>query len=190
MQLTIWLINYKVKYIRSNSVSSHPIQRFLGREFFDGQPTCQKLFANDLNQNPLAAVTVKFAVEDVFPGTEIEFSFGNGDDDFASHDLTFHVSIGVILTGAIVMVVGGGCVWCELFQPDIIVMMQAAFVVVDEHRGGDVHGIDEAKAFLHAALFDEMFDRFGDVEKTAAIGNFKPKLFGKRFHLSIYSLPR
>ena len=32
-------------------------------------------------------VAVKFAVENLFPGAEIEFAFGDGDDHFSPHDL-------------------------------------------------------------------------------------------------------
>jgi hypothetical protein len=29
----------------------------------------------------------------------------------------------------------------QLFQPDVVVVVQARFVVIDEHAGGDVHGV-------------------------------------------------
>jgi hypothetical protein len=36
----------------------------------------------------------------LFPGAEIEFAFGDGDDDFAAHDLALQMSVGVVLAGA------------------------------------------------------------------------------------------
>ena len=35
---------------------------------------------------------------------EVEFAGGDGDDDFASHDLPLHVSVGVVFARAVVMV--------------------------------------------------------------------------------------
>ena len=46
----------------------------------------------------------------------------------------------------------------------------------------DVHGINEAKPFLHAALADKLFDGNGDVEIIAPVRRFKPKMFCQRFH--------
>ena len=101
------------------------------------------LLADNLYQNAFSAAAVKFAVEDLFPWAEIEFAFGDGDDDFAAHDLALQVGVGVIFAGAIVPVGAGRLVWREFFQPDFVVVMEPAFVVVDEHRRGDVHGVGQ-----------------------------------------------
>jgi len=64
--------------------------------------------ADDFHEGAFAAAAVEFAVEDLFPRAEIEFAFGNGDDDFAAHDLALEMGVGVIFAGAIVTVGGGG----------------------------------------------------------------------------------
>jgi len=46
----------------------------------------------------------------------------------------------------------------------------------------DVHGVDEAEAFLHAAFAHERGDGAGDVHKAAPARHFKPELFSERFH--------
>ena len=56
------------------------------------------LFADDLDQHPLAPAAVEFTVEDLFPGAEIESTFCDGHHHFAPHDLAFHMGVGVILT--------------------------------------------------------------------------------------------
>ena len=48
-------------------------------------------------KHPLSSSAVEFSVEDLLPGSEIEPAFGNRHDDFASHNLSFHVGIGVVL---------------------------------------------------------------------------------------------
>jgi hypothetical protein len=70
----------------------------------------------------------------------------------------------------------------ELFQPDIIVMVQAGFIVVDENRGGDVHGVDECEAILDAALVDSSLHVAGDVDEGASGGHFEPEFFAVAFH--------
>ena len=42
------------------------------------------LFTDDLDQHALAAAAIEFAVEDLFPGTEIELAAGDGNDDLAA----------------------------------------------------------------------------------------------------------
>jgi hypothetical protein len=40
------------------------------------------LVAHNLDQRAFLATAVELAVEDMFPRAEIEFAFGDGDDDF------------------------------------------------------------------------------------------------------------
>ena len=134
------------------------------------------------DEGAFASSSVKFAVEDLFPGAEIEFAFGDGDDDFAAHDLAFEMGVGIVFAGAVVMVLRGWLVRREFFQPDFVVVMEAGLVVVYENRCGDVHGVDQAQPLLHPALAHQPGDRPGDVHKSAPARHFKPQLFGKRFH--------
>jgi hypothetical protein len=46
-------------------------------------------FSNNFDQGPFSPAAIEFAVKDLFPGTKIEFSFGDGHDHFAPHDLAF-----------------------------------------------------------------------------------------------------
>jgi hypothetical protein len=40
------------------------------------------------------SAAIELAVEDLFPPPEIEFAFGDRDDDFPAHDLTLQMSVG------------------------------------------------------------------------------------------------
>ena len=91
------------------------------------------LFADDLDQHPLAAAAVELAVENLLPRAEVEFAFRDRDDDFPAHDLALHVGVGVVLAGAVVVVAANGLVRRELFEPGVVVVVQAALVVVDEN---------------------------------------------------------
>ena len=109
----------------------------------------------------------------------MQMTFGNGNDDFASHDLAFHMGVGIILASAVVPILAYRFVRREFFKPRFVIVVQAAFVVVDEHRGGDMHGIDEAKPLLDSALFHQVLNGGGDVDEASPFGDFEPKLFRK-----------
>ena len=57
--------------------------------------------------------------------------------------------------------------------------MKARLIVVDEYRRGDVHGVDQAQAFAHAALINQFLNLRCDVDEPASIRNFKPKMFSE-----------
>ena len=61
--------------------------------------------------------------------------------------------------------------------------MKARFVVVDEYRSGNVHGVDQTKAFGHAAPMNEFLNLRRDVDESPSIRNLEPKMFSERFHV-------
>ncbi len=141
------------------------------------------LFANNLYQNSLPSPAVKFAIENLLPRSKVELPFGNSHDDFAAHELSFHVRVRIVLAGAIVLVLRSRFMRRELLQPDIIVIQQPVLRIIDVNTRGNVHGVDEAQTFLHAAFADEFLDRVGDVQIIAPVRRFKPEMFSKRFHI-------
>ena len=137
------------------------------------------LFPDYLDQHSLFSLAVEFAVENLFPRSEIQFAFSNRDDNFAAHDLTLEMGVGVIFASPVVSIGAGRSVRRQLFQPQIVIVMEPRFVVVDEYRGRDVHGVDQTKAFSHAATMDEFLDLGRDIDEPASIRYFKPKMFGE-----------
>src|SRR5688500_10910726 len=135
--------------------------------------------AGDLYQHPLRPVSVKLAVEDLFPRPEIELALRDCNHDFPSHDLPFQMGVGVVFAGAVVMVevrirVEGG----ELLQPFYEIVMKAALVVVDKDGGGNVHGVNEDDAFLDAAFSDASLDIAGDVYEIHLLRDVVGQIFG------------
>jgi len=96
---------------------------------------------NDLNQHPLPASPIKLAVKNLLPGAEIEAALADRDHHLAPHHLALHVGVGVVLAGLVVLVAANRFVGGQLFQPALVILVQAALVVVDEDRGRDVHGV-------------------------------------------------
>ena len=119
----------------------------------------------------------------MFPGAEIEPAIGDGDDDLTPHDLTFHMGVGIILAD-IVPVAGHRFVGGDFLQPDLIVVMQTGFVIVDKYRGRDVHGVDQHQALFNTAFVQALVYFGGDIDESPSGGHFKPQLFAVAFHFS------
>ena len=80
------------------------------------------------------------------------------------------------------MVLGSWRMRRQFFQPHFVIMQQTILGIIDENGGRDVHCVHQAKTFLYRTLADEVFDRWGDVDKPAPIRNFEPQMFGQAFH--------
>ena len=59
---------------------------------------------DDFDKNSFISFAIEFAIEDLFPRTEVELTFGHRNDDFTAHDLAFHMSVSVVLASAIVAI--------------------------------------------------------------------------------------
>src|SRR5262245_1479137 len=60
--------------------------------------------------------------------------------------------------------------------------MEAGFVVVDEHRRGDVHGVDKYKSFFYTALAKAILQLRGDVDEGYPCRRVEPDFFAIAFH--------
>ena len=60
-----------------------------------------------LDQHSLFSSAVEFAVENLFPRSEIQFALGDRDDNFTAHDLTLEMGVGIIFASP-VMSIGVG----------------------------------------------------------------------------------
>jgi hypothetical protein len=69
--------------------------------------TSDLLFSNDLDQHSFSPSAVEFAVENLFPRSEIQFAFGDRDDNFTAHDLTLEMGVGVIFSSPVVSIGAG-----------------------------------------------------------------------------------
>jgi hypothetical protein len=105
-----------------------------------------------LTQHSFAAPTIELARENLFPRSEVELATRDGDDDFATHYLTLHMRVGVVLAGAVVVVARDWITRRKLLQPDFVVVVETALVIADEDGGRDVHCIDQDQPFDHPAL--------------------------------------
>jgi len=57
-----------------------------------------------LDQHSLFSSAVEFAVENLFPRSEIQFALSDCHDDFPPHDLAFQVGVSVVFSGAVVSI--------------------------------------------------------------------------------------
>lgn len=56
-------------------------------------------------------------------------------------------------------------------------------IIVDEDRGSDVHGVNEAEALLDATLSEALLDLRGDVDKVHPRRDGEPELLSERLHI-------
>jgi len=82
-----------------------------------------RLVPYDLDQNALWPPPVEFAVEDSLPRPEVESTVGDGNDDFAAHDLSFVMGVSVVLACAVVFVAADWFMWGEFFEPAFVVFV-------------------------------------------------------------------
>ncbi len=112
----------------------------------EGPFALRALLSDHLDQNTLGAAAVELAVEDLFPGAEVEFASSDRDDDLTAHHLALMMRVAVVFAGAIVMIpLGAWVVRRQPFKPALVIFVKAGLVVIDEDRGGDVHRVDEAE---------------------------------------------
>jgi hypothetical protein len=128
---------------------------------------------NDLDQHPLAPEAVKtpgqsfrLARKDLLPRAEIKPAVRDGNSHLAAHHAQpvqlrsasggrrrcSLVALGTGPAGAVVLVLAGGRVRRQGLQPDFIVMVQAALVVVGEHACSNGHGIYEDQSLFAMPL--------------------------------------
>src|SRR5277367_387469 len=110
------------------------------------------LFADYFYQHPLGPAPVELAVEYPLPRSEIEPPFGDRNHHLAPHHLPFMMGVAIVLAGAIMMVP----LWARIvrrdhFEPSLVILMQSWLIVVDKNRRRDMHRVDQAQTFAHAA---------------------------------------
>ena len=137
------------------------------KEFFSSS-------SDDFYEHPFLPSPVKLAVENLLPGTEIEFPFGHGHDDLPTHNLPLQVSIPVVFPCAVVAIIGNRLVRGKFLQPLLVILMQAGLVVINEDGSGDVHGIHEHETFADLALLQASLNLRGNVDEGPSLRNMKP----------------
>jgi hypothetical protein len=81
------------------------------------------------------------------------------------------MSIGVIFAGSVVGIShGAGVKGSKSFEPLCVVLMEAGLIVIDEHAGCYMHGIDQAQTFLNTGLCDRFCDFACNIDKAETLG--------------------
>jgi len=143
-----------------------------------------RLVPYDLDQNALRPPSIKFAVEDSLPRSEVEPTVGDGNDYFAAHDLSFVMGVSVILARAVVLVAADWFMWGEFFEPAFVVFVQSTLIVVYEDACGYVHGIYEAQSFADSTLCNRFLHLRRYVNKVHSCRDIEGQVFRVAFHSS------
>src|SRR5262249_33292527 len=78
----------------------------------------------------------------------------------------------------------------ELLQPLLVILVQSAFVVVDEDRRRDMHRIHENESFPDAAFANALSDLRRDVDETSPGRNVEPEFLSIALHKPGLSVKR
>ena len=99
----------------------------------------------------------------------------------------FMMRVGVVFAGAVVVIACDRLVGRELFEPLVVVLVQAALVVVDEHAGRDVHGVHQHSPSRTPLSRRHSFDLGRDVDERAAAFDLEPEFFSVALHTDIFT---
>lgn len=135
------------------------------------------LLTDDLDHHTLAPATVELGVENLLPGAKIRAPLRDRDDHLMTDDEVPEVRIAVVLTRLVVTIIFFDR--SQLLKPLLDVVDEAALGVVNIDAGGDVHGRDQRKALLNAALRDKIFHLIRDVDEVMPFRRLEPEIFGK-----------
>ena len=144
------------------------------------------LFADDLDEHSLLPLPVEFAVEDLFPRSEVQLAVRDCHDHLASHDLTLDVRVRVILTGVVVAILVNWFMRYKPFEKIIEVLQESPLIIVDVHTRTDVHRIDEAEPVFDAALLQSRIYLGRNVDVCASCLGLKCEFFSIGFHTDQY----
>ena len=98
--------------------------------------------------------------------------------------LALQMRVGVVLE-TVVVILAVRLFRSEPLQKSLEVPVQSAFVVVDEDRGGDVHGVAEHQPFADARLGERLLDLRRDVHEHPPGRQVHHEFFPETFHIAI-----
>ena len=111
---------------------------------------------NNLDQNALATTTVELGVVDLLPRPKIQLAIRNRDHNLTSHDLSLEMHISIVFTGVIMTVVGCRFMWRQLFEPVIVILDEAGFIIIDIYTGRNMHCVDQADTLFNIAVLNQV----------------------------------
>src|SRR6266446_693549 len=146
------------------------------------------LFPYDFDDETFVTLTVKFAIEDLLPGSRIETSIRNRDDHLVVQQQIFEMGIAVVFARAVMVILR--VFGSDLLYPLHNVLPKAGLVVIDYHSGSDMHRRDKRESFLDAALCDNVLHLLGDRHKFFPLLGMEGEVGGMRFHAILLQIHR
>src|SRR5208337_1085961 len=70
----------------------------------------------------------------------------------------------------------------EPFEPNVEILMEAGFVIIDKNRGGYVHCVHERQSLFNTALLKAILNLGSNIDKCPACRDIEPQLFAKALH--------
>jgi hypothetical protein len=83
------------------------------------------------------------------------------------------MGIGVIFS-MVMVVTRIGFLRCQPFQPGLEIVMQSGIIVINEHTGGDMHGITQQQSFPDTAFLKTIANSRRNIDQLAPLSRLKP----------------
>jgi len=87
--------------------------------------------AEGIFQNSFPSLTIEFTEKNLFSGIETQATLCHGDELSTYHYLTFREGNGIVLTGAVMLVVADRRMGSMFFQPFNIIIVLTEFFIID-----------------------------------------------------------
>ena len=150
---------------------------------FGGVKPISPSIAHRFENYPLLTLAIPLAVKDALPRAEVEPTGGHGHDHLVSHGDRSQMSRRVVLAGSTVVAIP---IWLprrdRLLEPIEDILPQPRLVIVDKHRGRDVHRRHEHHAFLDRGGRAAFLDGLGDVDDLLPLFRVECEVVCVRFH--------
>ena len=140
------------------------------------------LDTHHLDNDTLSPLAVEFRVKQLFPRTQVEAPASNRDHDLMSDDGTFQVSVGIVLTGLVVLVRQSGR--GEVLEPALNVLNQSTFPIIDIHPRRNVHCRHQHSAVGHSAGIDDVGNIIRNPQNLLPVLGGEPEIIGVDLHSS------
>jgi hypothetical protein len=92
------------------------------------------------------------------------------------------MGIGVILPCAVMLILTDRGVGSKALEPNLIVVVQPGLIIINEHRGRNVHGVHQHQPLLYAALWHGLFHLLGDIDKPTPSRQMHDQFFTIAIH--------
>jgi len=139
-----------------------------------------QLFSHYLNDDALVPLPIEFGIENLLPGSEVQFPVRDRHDHLVVNDQRLEVRVSIVFAGLVMLVVLSE--GSERLQPLVDIFHEAALVVVDVNPSRDMHGRDQDHPIFDSRLLERALNLRSQVNIGALGLSVQGQVFGMESH--------